>query len=88
MLMYVLGYDGSQKCYRCMKLISWKIIISWHLLFDESSFPYHEMNSSHKSSASTSTSPVILDMPSQVPPSTSCSTAMSSSSINSAVYGP
>lgn len=45
-----LGYSPDHKGYRCLDLSSNRIIISRHVTFDESSFPFAESNSNTPSS--------------------------------------
>jgi len=57
-----LGYSINHKGYKCLDLNSHKIHISRHVVFDESSFPYHRPVSAAPSSlplSSTSLSPTI-----------------------------
>jgi hypothetical protein len=36
-----LGYPSSHKGYRCLNLVTQKLIISHHIIFDETVFPFH-----------------------------------------------
>jgi len=44
-----LGYSPGPKGYHCLDLTSNKVIISRHVMFDESSFPLIESNSTPSS---------------------------------------
>ena len=46
-----LGYSAHDKGYCCLDLSTNKVIISCHVIFDESSFPSAEQHSQHVSSA-------------------------------------
>jgi hypothetical protein len=35
-----LGYSSEHKGYRCLDLITNRLLVSWHIVFDESSFPF------------------------------------------------
>jgi hypothetical protein len=41
-----LGYPSSHKGYRCLDLVTKRIIISRHVVFDETSFPFSAVSSS------------------------------------------
>ena len=41
-----LGYSSEHKGYRCLDLHSNRIIVSRHVIFDETVFPFADMSSS------------------------------------------
>ncbi|KAL8129094.1 hypothetical protein V2J09_018249 [Rumex salicifolius] len=68
-----LGYAASHKGYRCLDLVSNRVIISRHVIFDEYSFPFNSTIShpnvpSNDSSIADSPSPIFPQFPPLVVP--------------------
>ncbi|OMO87955.1 Reverse transcriptase, RNA-dependent DNA polymerase [Corchorus capsularis] len=73
-----LGYSKNQSVYLCLDLVSQKIFVSRHVMFDETKFPFEhvtadltqtESNSTHRPTATASECPNSSSM-STAPPST------------------
>lgn len=62
-----LGYAPGYKGFICYNPVSSKFIVSRHVVFNESSFPYHSMHAAHTGSTS-SHSPTSVSIPFLLPP--------------------
>ena len=67
-----IGYPINHRVYRCLDIQTRRIIISRHVIFDETSFPFQSLEnqtSSSSSSTTTSSHPYLHSLTSQTPTS-------------------